>query len=276
MSRILDIDAEQWRIHLDREPFRIRHHLVGNDLLGAEALARLTDQLPADAVEHNFGALPTLHYAAPTARSDASPAEILRTPGFLGTWMAIKNIEQATPYRGLLLDCLADVPDSQRDGDTPHNQQGFVFVSAHRSITPTHYDAEQNFLLQIRGSKAITIGGWPDSASQQREMELKQRGGHRYLPFLPNEPQTFHLEPGDGVYVPPNCPHYVEVFDDPSISLSVTFRTNRSDTFDNAVFLNARLRRLGLSPSPPGTNARVDQMKSLTTRALQRAMQWRR
>lgn len=276
MSRILDIDADRWRIHIDHQPFRVRHHLVGNNLLDAQALARLANQLPAEAVEHNLGQLPTLHYAAPTARSAASAAEILSTPGFLGTWMAIKNIERVGVYRELLLDCLADVPDSKRPGNAPHNQQGFVFVSAHRSVTPTHYDAEQNFLLQIQGTKAITIGGWPDSASQQREMELKQQGGHRYLPFLPDQPQTFRLDPGDGVYVPPNSPHYVEVFDEPSISLSVTFRTTTSDIFDNAVFLNARLRRLGINPRPPGTNARVDQLKSLTTRALQRMMQWRR
>jgi JmjC domain len=272
---VLDIDTLNWRIHVDRAPFRIRHNLIHDDRMNAEALAALTERLPADSVEHNYGALPTLHYGAPTARAESAPAEILRAPDFLGSWMAIKNIEQDPNYRELLLNSLSDVPDIGMPDLVPHNQQGFVFVSARRSVTPSHYDSEENFLLQVRGSKEITIGSWPDQSTQQRQMEMKQSGGHRYLPFLPAAPRTFRLEPGDGVYVPPNSPHFVEVFDDPSISLSVTFRTKRSDTFDNVVMLNSKLRKLGLTPRPPEVNTRVDLVKSLATRIHDRALQWR-
>lgn len=275
MNTMLGVTVEQWRSHIGRSPFRVRHALVENSLLSAEALAHLTERLPAEAVEHNLGTLPALHYAAPQEKSRAAPAEILRTPGFLGSWLAIKNVERVGEYRRLLLDCLAGVPDLHCADDTPHNQQGFIFASAHRSITPTHYDSEQNFLLQVRGTKAITIGGWPDSATAQREMELKQRGGHRYLPFLPTDPHTFHLEPGDGVYVPPNAPHFVEVFDEPSISFSATFRTKRTDAFDNCVVFNDALRRLGLDLRPPGSNHAVDRMKSLGVRMWRRTMQSR-
>ncbi|MDH6196795.1 hypothetical protein M2272_003448 [Mycobacterium frederiksbergense] len=270
---ILDIDPDQWRAHVDRAPFRIRHHLADDDRMSAEALARLTDQLPTDSVEHNYGALPTLHYGVPTAKADRAPAEILQSADFLGTWMAIKNVEQDPGYRALLLECLSGVPDIGDPQLAPHNQQGFVFVSARRSVTPAHYDSEENFLLQLRGSKEITIGSWPDRDTQQREMEAKQFGGHRYLPFLPAEPKTFRLEPGDGVYVPPNSPHFVEVSDQPSISFSVTFRTTRSDIHDNVVHLNARLRKLGLTPRPPGAGVHIDRAKSLVTRIHARAMQ---
>ncbi|MBS1692155.1 MAG: transcriptional regulator [Actinobacteria bacterium] len=272
---ILDIDPQRWRTHVDRAPFRIRHHLLDDPRMSAEALAQLTERLPASSVEHNLGALPTLHYATPMARAEASPAEILRTPDFLGSWMALKNVEQDPAYRTLLLDCLSGVPDIGVSGLTPHNQQGFVFVSARHSVTPAHYDSEENFLLQLRGTKEMTIGYWPDADTQRHEMELKQFGGHRYLPFLPARAETFRLEPGDGVYVPPNCPHFVEVSDDPSISFSVTFRTDRSDVFDDVVYLNARLRRLGLKPRPPGANARVDRVKSHLARIHERAARWR-
>lgn len=244
--------------------------------MSAESLARLVEQLPADSAEHNHGALPTLHHGAPMSRTEAAPAEILRSPGFLGTWMAIKNVEQDPHYRTLLLDCLSGVPDTGDAGLAAHNQQGFVFVSARHSVTPAHYDSEENFLLQLRGSKEITIGGWPDRDTRRREMESRQFGGDRYLPFLPVEPQTFRLEPGDGVYVPPNSPHFVEVGAEPSISFSVTFRTDRSDVHDNVVYLNARLRKLGLKPRPPGDGEPLDRAKSLMARIHGRAMQWRK
>lgn len=273
---ILDIDRDRWCAHVGRAPFRIRHHLVDDDRMNAESLAQLTEQLPADSTEHNHGALPTLHHGAPTSRAESAPAEILRSPDFLGTWLAIKNVEQDPRYRALLLDCLAGVPDTGVADLAPHNQQGFVFVSAGHSVTPAHYDSEENFLLQLRGSKEITIGRWPDPDSRAREMESRQFGGHRNLPFLPVEPTTFRLEPGDGVYVPPNSPHFVQVSDEPSISFSVTFRTNRSDVHDNVVYLNARLRKLGLKPRPPGDGEPLDRAKSLVARIHGRAMQWRK
>lgn len=272
---ILEIDPVHWREHVDRAPFRIRHHLVGNDRLTAESLARLTQRLPADSVEHNYGALPTLHRGGPMPRAESSPAEILRSPDFQGTWLAIKNVERDLRYRALLLDCLSGVPDTGDAELAPHNEQGFVFVSARNSVTPAHYDAEENFLLQLHGTKQITIGAWPDPGTRAREMEARQFGVDRYLPFLPVEPVTFRLQPGDGVYVPPNLPHFVEVSDAPSISFSVTFRTHRSDRHDDVVYLNARLRRLGVRPRPPGDSVRVDRAKSLAARLHGRMLQWR-
>lgn len=270
---LLDIDLDDWRAHVDRGPFRIRHQLLGDERMTAAALADLSERLPETTVEHNYGALPTLHYASPTERTEARPADILRAADFLGSWMVIKNVETDPIYRDLLLSCLADVPDLGESDMRPHNQQGFVFVSARHSVTPSHYDAEENFLLQVHGTKEITIGSWPDDETQQREMELKQFGGlHRYLPFLPAQPRTFVLEPGDGVYVPPNSPHFVEVSDSPSISFSVTFRTARSDVFDGALFTNARLRKLGLKPKPPGTGGRGERAKVLMARAYERAV----
>ncbi|MFV8165933.1 JmjC domain-containing protein [Mycobacterium sp. 134] len=272
---ILEVDPDQWRGHADRAPFLIRHNLLDHDQMTTESLARLTEQLPAHSVEHNYGALPTLHHGAPTLRAESAPADILRSPDFQGTWMAIKNVEQDPRYRELLLDCLSGVPDTGDAHLAPHNQQGFVFVSARHSVTPSHYDSEENFLLQLHGSKEITIGCWPDGDTRQRELEARQFGVDRYLPFLPVGQTTFHLRPGDGVYVPPNSPHFVEVSDEPSISFSVTFRTDRSDIHDDVVYLNARLRKLGLRPRPPGAAERVDRAKSLAARIHVRAMQWR-
>ena len=272
---ILDIDADAWAANLDRAPFRIRHHLRSENRMTAESLAVLTERMPESAVEHNLGKLPALHYAAPTQRADATPAQILRTPDFLGSWMAIKNIEQDPAYRDLLLTCLDDVPATDGVPFPRHNEQGFIFVSANHSVTPSHTDPEENFLLQIQGTKEITIGSWPDEESKQREMERKLHGGHRYIPTLPVNPQKFRLEPGDGVYVPPNAPHMVEVFDEPSISLSVTFRTPAVDLFDDVVYLNGHLRRLGINPRPPGENARIDQTKALAMRIRHRVMRWR-
>jgi hypothetical protein len=72
---------------------------------------------------------------------------------------------------------------------------------------------------------------------------------------------TYRLEPGTGVHIPVNCPHWLQNGDDISISLSVNFQFLDS-VRANLYRANYMLRRLGLSPSMPGTNPALDRAKS--------------
>jgi hypothetical protein len=124
-------------------------------------------------------------------------------------------------------------------------------------VTPVHFDPEHNFLLQIRGRKEMNVCPFPSLESERRELERYYDGGHRNLEAMPSEGEAFVLDPGQGVYVPPFMPHWVQNGPQASISLSITFRTRASLRAERVHGVNASLRRLGWSPPPPGaSNAR--------------------
>jgi hypothetical protein len=86
-------------------------------------------------------------------------------------------------------------------------------------------------------------------------------GDTRNVNWEPQDPRTFHLEPGLGVYVPPHAPHSVKNGPQVSVSLSVTFQTPSNQRVLPLHAFNSRLRRLGMSPTPPGRRPAVDRGK---------------
>ena len=179
-------------------------------------------------------------------------------------WMVLKQVETSPAYRQLLEDTLAGTMAlvAEREGGV-RRQEAFIFVTASNSTTPVHFDPEHNFLLQVRGSKEITIGSHPDAEVEERSAERYYAGAHhRNIELMPANPQTFKLQPGDGVYVPIHAPHWVKSGDAVSISFSVTFYTTDSERRASVYSLNARLRRLHLSPTPPGRRPTLDRAKA--------------
>ena len=271
MGSLLDIDGDEFESHFGRDPFRVSHQLVAHPLLQLDSLAELAERLPPHRVEHNLGDLPTvLEGDAPQA--DLTPADIARTIDSNGCWMALKNIELDPEYRRLLADALEGVTElvAGREGGM-RDCEGFVFLSAPGSITPSHIDPEHNFLLQVRGTKELNVGGFPDPRTEQLELERYYRGEHRNVAWLPEQARTFRLSPGDGVYVPVHAPHFVRNGDQASVSLSVTFFTPETHRTAAVHSFNGKVRQLHLSPRPPGQRIAADRLKATTTRVVRRA-----
>ena len=268
MTTSLLIEAATFSGAYGRQPLGIGHTLVDHPLLTVDALADLADALPAVSVEHNVGDVPTILVGdAPTV--DLPPGAIARGIETNGCWMVLKNIEQHPAYRELLyatLDEVVPLVDSQEG--RMQDREGFVFLSAPGSVTPSHVDPEHNFLLQVRGTKDMNVGEFPDAETQQLDLERFHGGGHRNIDHLPAKSQTFTLVPGDGVYVPPNAPHWVQNGDAVAVSLSITWRTPVTDRVARVHGMNARLRRLHLSPSAPGQGSVRDRAKAAVSRSL--------
>ena len=90
------------------------------------------------------------------------------------------------------------------------------------------------------------------------------------MEWEPRDPQTFPLDPGAGVYVHPHAPHWVKNGPAVSVSLSITFQTPDNQRTIRVHSLNARLRRLGISPTPPGQRPALDRRKAACAQALAR------
>ncbi|PQM27989.1 transcriptional regulator [Sphingopyxis lindanitolerans] len=234
----------------------LHHRLRDHPLLSLEALAALGESLPEERVEYNPGELPIGIKPEDIPANGLTIGETIRTIDTNRSWAVLKNIETMPDYRALLMDLLGEIEPvvAPRTGAmlTP---QGFVFISSPGSITPFHFDPEHNILLQLRGHKMMNV--WPagdERFAHRREHERYHMGGHRNLPWedsFRERAQQVPLGPGDAVLMPVMAPHFVTNGDAPSISLSITWRSEWSYRESEAHAANAALRRIGLDPAMP-------------------------
>jgi hypothetical protein len=266
---MLDVDRAVFSAAFVHRPTAVRHALVDHPLLRLEAIAALADALPSKDVERHEAHLPRVAPGG-APNLDGRPSESVMGIEHNGQWMVLWYIEQVPEYKALLDDVLAEaaalIADQPGAGAelamSPRRREAFIFISAPSAVTPVHFDPEQNFLLQIRGMKEMNTCAFEDGETARRAIEHYYDGNHRNLGALPGgEALTFRMQPGDGVYVPPWHPHWVQNGPNVSISLSITFRTRASERFERVHQLNAKLRRLHLSPRPPGVSRREDRAK---------------
>jgi mannose-6-phosphate isomerase-like protein (cupin superfamily) len=268
MTQLLEIDSGQLDSNFAAKPFGVHHNLAQHELLSVESVAQLADQLPADSIEHNQGAAVGVVADGDVPVVEATPGEVARNIETNGCWMVLKNIEQASAYNQLLNETLNEVDPLVEGREGGMNlREGFVFLSAPNSKTPAHTDHEHNFLLQIRGSKQMNIGRFREVEEEQLQVE-KMFAGERNMDRLPDDPTAYELQPGDGVYVPPNAPHWVVNGPAVSVSLSITFRTPITERGAVVHSINRRLRQLKVSPRPPGEHLATDKAKFAVHRAI--------
>lgn len=270
----LELDAARLRADLGRRPFLVGHRLVGHPLLELPRLVALARALPAEKIEYNAGDVPMTLDPSLTPHTGLSPEETLRRIAECRSWLVLKNVELDGQYRRLLHECLeevrASVPALTRG---MRDLEGFVFVSSPGARTPYHMDPEENFLLQVAGTKHMHVVPPQEGLPSAQEIERFLTGAHRNLVFREEyrpRAQRFALTPGLGVHVPVTAPHWVENGDEVSVSFSITWQT--ADTFrrSHAHRFNARLRRLGIEPAPVGASAMRDRLKHYLHRAGKR------
>lgn len=259
--RLLHLD-DSARDAIGQREFSVRHSLAEHPALSMEAIAELADRMPPGTVERHSAEQPLL---VPGGAVDlpGTPSDSVRNIYVNRTWMVLWNIEQVPAYR-ILLDAILDearVYLPRREG-TMGRREAFLFISAPDAVTPVHFDPEHNFLLQIRGVKEMNIGRFPDRLWALSELDRYHDGGHRNLDRIPPLSSCNVMHPGQGVYVYPFAPHWVKNGPEPSVSLSITFRTDKSERDEAVHVLNARLRQRGLHPRPLGDSPAIDRAKA--------------
>lgn len=238
------------------KPHILTHSLTSHPLLEIEALAQLAEKLPITSVEYNRGDLPIGVDGKPGSNG-LTIAETIRRVADAQSWAVLKNIEQVPVYENLLLGLLEEIrPEIEAATGAMLTPQGFIFVSSPNAVTPYHFDPEHNILLQIRGQKVMTQFPAGDSRFVPDEAhETYHSGGPRELKwddsFLPHGTE-FPLAPGEALFVPVMAPHFVKNGPSPSVSLSITWRSEWSYRESDARIFNAILRGRGLSPTAPG------------------------
>src|SRR5207302_111135 len=129
------------------------------------------------------GDLPMTQDYLSTPHTGLSAQETLATIEQCRSWLVLKNVERDPQYRVLLEECLRQVAaQTPSMADGMRQAEAFIFVSSPHSITPYHMDPEHNFLLQVRGSKRVTVFDGTDRAIlSEQQLESFHAGAHRNL-----------------------------------------------------------------------------------------------
>ena len=280
-DRIFHADAlAAFETAYPEQPLKLSHDMAGHPLFTLEALAELAGRLDPKHVEYNAGDLPVGIDPDDVPGNGLSIAETIRSIEHCGSWMVLKFVENDPAYRAVMEETLAGLASvvGPRTGEML-KREAFVFVSSPGAVTPFHFDPEHNVLLQLRGSKVMTIFPAADEAIVAGTAhEAFHQGGHRNLPWRDDfaaAGRPFPLAPGEAVYVPVKAPHWVKNGPEVSISLSITWRSEWSFAESYARCMNHVLRRIGIEPAPPQRFPSRNLAKSLAWRAIRKAKQLR-
>ena len=255
---------------------KLTHRLLDHPLMTLDALAQLAGSLPAPCVEYHPGRLPIGIAPEDIPAAEVGVVEAIRSIDTSGCWVVLKRIEQDPAYAALLGGVLAELAHVITPRTGPMLQlEGFVFVSSPGAVTPFHFDPEHNILLQLRGTKVMTLFPGADASvfpdTVQEAFHLGQH--HRNLPWDDSYAaygQPVALAPGEAVHVPVKVPHWVQNGPVPSISLSLTWRSPWSYAEADARAFNHLLRKFGLRPARPAAYPAHNLAKSLAWRTYRK------
>ncbi|GAB5485266.1 MAG: hypothetical protein Pars93KO_17000 [Parasphingorhabdus sp.] len=286
MNQILGKDAfskpifgekmrQQFALCYPEQPQLLDHDMSTNALLSLDALARLGTALPKASVEYNPGDLPVGIDPNDVPDNGMSIADTILMIENSASWAVLKNIEQVPEYQALLLSLLAEIkPILENKTGKMLRPQGFIFVSSPGAMTPYHFDPEHNILLQLRGEKTMTVFPAGDERfAPAKAHESYHTGGPRNLVWedgFADQGKAFHLNPGKAIFVPVMAPHFVRNGSQPSISLSITWRSDWSFAEADAHAFNHMFRGLGLNPKAPGRFPERNSAKAISWRALRK------
>ena len=272
MSQFIDVDPEVMRKKFGYDAFAVRHNLVDHPLLQIDRLAQLADSLPPDQAEHTDSDAPDILPGGGEQDTRLTAGEVVRGIEANGKWMVLKRVHTDPEYAEMTKQILDEIDSEkvEREGGRI-SSECYILISSPSSNVPSHFDPEYNLLFQIHGTKEITIGKFKDPETERVEAERYYGGGHRNISDLPHNAQVFAMGPGDGVHIPPQDPHAIKNGPEYSISLSTSFYTKPQAEVVDVYAMNARLRRMRLSPKGPGESPAADRLKASTWRGMREA-----
>ena len=273
-------DEETFRESYNRRPFVVRHRLAEDPHFTFDALFDLCRRLPPNQIKVRVGKVPVdTDFDASLAAYNAGLTLEDAIAGFeeREAYICINNPERDPAYRAVIEGLVGEIAAQTEPIEPGLNWYStYVFMSAQDAITPYHMDREMNFLLQVQGTKLVKLWDPGDDeimSPEEKDRLLAQFDHQRpqYRESFERKAMRFELAPGLGVHHPFIAPHLVTTLANRSISLAITFRTERSDIWSDAHRFNHHLRRLGLTPAPVGQNLSRDTAKARALRLARSA-----
>jgi hypothetical protein len=281
LERYLDADRATFGANYDKKQFVFEHRLAHHPLFAPDRLMELTKEMAKDPNDVMFdaGDVRVEQRWNEVPRSAMRIDEVLENIETAGGWILLRRAEKFPEYATLLDACMAEIEDLSGRKLTPlmQKRRALIFISSPNRIASYHIDRECNCLLQIRGTKTISVFN-RDDREVLPETEIERfftvdNNAALYKPTLQSRADVFELTPGKAVHIPVIAPHWVQNGPDVSVSLSVNFHYHERLMAD-IYRANYWLRKAGLNPSPPHRSRSIDAVKRTlygSARAVKRA-----
>lgn len=278
INGLIDIDwagFDPWRIG------SIEHRLMDHRLMQPEQLVELGKRLEAQGRvrthSNDVGAGTSFNNAPQLHPNRRSAAETLAQIRDAKAWMSLLNVQTDPTYRTLVDEVLDELkPGIDRVDPGMCYRGGWIFVTSPNTITPFHFDKEHNFIMQVSGRKRLYVWDHRDIIAATEQARDRFHAHHErdllvWRDELRERAKVFHLEPGQGAYMPSTSPHMVENLDNPSITISFTYYTasTRRDSLLHRV--HDQLRGLGVDLPAVGANRAIDAVLHAGCRTLSTA-----
>jgi len=269
-TSIFDCDQSEFREKFNQCSFAFTHHLSEHPLFKISRLVELSKKLAhTGSVYYDAGEIRV------DQRWDESPTGTLSVDQTIqriqdaGAWIILRSAEQDPEYGAVLDECMAEIQtllgkDLKKEMKV---QDAIVFITSPKRVTTYHIDRECNFILQIHGDKDISVFDQKDrDVLPEEEIErfwMVDNNAAVYKPQYQDRANVYRMTPGKAIHVPVNAPHWVKNDNNISVTLSVNFQFR--ENFPGHVYrANYMLRKLGVSPTPPGKSGLRDALKCFT------------
>jgi hypothetical protein len=242
------------------------HDLHLDDRLTLASVADLADRLPRASVIADTAAQPLLvPQGGPPRGALERPGDVIRDLQNANAWLTLLNVEDDPGMAELMNSYLDELESGMaaRQGQRVklRKRVAFVFVSSPNSVTPVHFDIEHSLLMQVSGSKTVSVGRFESDAVRRHEINRYWEGSHGRIESLQPLAASYTVTPGKAVYIPPGAPHWVRNGPDISLSVTLTYFTAATVRENRVENFNAHLRRRHMNPREPGRSATVDTVK---------------
>ena len=189
------------------------------------------------------------------------------------SWVALYNIQTDPVYREFLWDVMKSAGHLVDHQEKIFGVTGFVFISAPPSVTPFHIDRENNFWMNIRGRKTISLWDREDrevvsAPDVENFIVYRSLDEVKLEDEMRAKSQDFECGPGDGVYFPATTPHmthsdtsWVQPGNGVAVSIGIDFYTDVTRRNAHVYNVNRLLRKLGANPRPPHESEWIDRLK---------------
>lgn len=267
-SRIYTSGREKFAELYDKKPFMVDHSLSRHPAFTMDRLHALLERsLPIpDKVYWNAGKKDIGQKWSDRPGRDFPIEEAFRRIRECDAWIIIFGADRDPEIHDMLQEGLAEVQEMTgiRLDQEMKNSQSIVFITSPHRVTEYHIDRECSMLLQIHGSKTIHVFDQTDrDVLTEDELErfwTNDNNAAIYKPHLQSRANSFLLEPGKAVHIPINAPHWLENGDDISVSINQNFQY-WNGRLANIYRANYYMRKMGLSPQPPGRSKFADRVK---------------
>ena len=268
MNTIQAVDSHALTALFPHDTFAIRHAYADNPLFTLPRIIELLRSLPRDRIEFNSGKAAISQDPTSTPMVDLPPEEIVRRIETSGAWMVLKRVESDPAYRAIIEDVLLTIAQARGHKSIAaadcRDIQGFIFVSSPNATTPFHADSDVNIFLQIHGQKFFHVYDNRDRSIASDDMLEDVVVKHRNMPYQPHYDEKaihYDLQPGDGIFVPYQWPHYIKTSETYSISLSITWKSRDVRRRNDITVVNSMMRKIGLPQRAPGAHPMFDTLK---------------